>query len=67
MRPFADERWWPLFLFLGGSAVLVALAFALMSRRDVGAGIVAARPGPRARLPSWCVRSASRCGSSAGC
>ncbi len=46
MRPFADERWWPLFLFFGATVVLLAFGFALMARRDDGAGLVAARPGP---------------------
>lgn len=46
MRPFADERWWPLFLFVGATTVFLAAGFALASRRDEGAGIVAARPGP---------------------
>lgn len=45
MRPFADERWWPLLLFLAASTLLVVVAFALMTRRDVGAGLVAARAG----------------------
>ncbi|WP_326559950.1 ABC transporter permease [Micromonospora sp. NBC_01796] len=46
VRPFADERWWvfglPLALFVGA----VGLAFALTVRRDVGMGLLAARPGP---------------------
>jgi ABC-2 type transport system permease protein len=46
MRPFADERWWPLLLFLGATALLLAFGFALMGRRDDGAGFLAARPGP---------------------
>lgn len=46
MRPFADERWWPLLLFLAATVVLLAAGFALMARRDEGAGLVAARPGP---------------------
>jgi ABC-2 type transport system permease protein len=46
MRPFAGERWWPLALSLAAAAVLVATAFALRARRDEGAGLVAARPGP---------------------
>ncbi|HKH18594.1 MAG TPA: ABC transporter permease [Solirubrobacteraceae bacterium] len=45
MRPFADERWWPLVLLLAVAVVLVAAAFALLSRRDDGAGLVASRPG----------------------
>jgi ABC-2 type transport system permease protein len=46
MRPFADERWWPLALLLAFGAVLVVAAFALLERRDDGAGLVAPRPGP---------------------
>ena len=46
MRPFADERWWPLFLFLGATVVLLTAGFALMGRRDQGAGLLAVRPGP---------------------
>ena len=44
MRPFAGERWWPLALMLAVAAVLVAVAFALLARRDQGAGLL--RPGP---------------------
>jgi ABC-2 type transport system permease protein len=46
MRPFADERWWPLLLLLAFGAALVVAAFALLDRRDDGAGLVAPRPGP---------------------
>jgi ABC-2 type transport system permease protein len=45
MRPFVDERWWPLVLALGTSVVLIGAAFALNSRRDVAAGLVRPRPG----------------------
>lgn len=52
MRPYADERWWPLLLLLGGAAVLVAVVLALLGRRDDGAGAVAPRPGsPNASAP----------------
>jgi polyether ionophore transport system permease protein len=51
-RPYADERWWPLLLLLVGTVVLVAAATALAVRRDLGAGLVAARPGPSAAAPS---------------
>jgi ABC-2 type transport system permease protein len=44
--PFVADRWWPLVLPLVISAALVAVAVALLDRRDVGAGLVAARPGP---------------------
>ncbi len=47
-HPFAGERWWPLLLGLAAAAALAAAAFALLARRDLGAGLVAARPGPPA-------------------
>ncbi len=46
MRPYADERWWPLLLLLAGTAVCLAGAYALLARRDDGAGLIAPRPGP---------------------
>ncbi len=46
MRPYADERWWPLLLLLGGAGAFTAAGFALLGRRDDGAGLVAPRPGP---------------------
>lgn len=46
MRPYADERWWPLLISVGATVVLVGAAFALIGRRDVGAGLVRPRPGP---------------------
>jgi ABC-2 type transport system permease protein len=51
-RPYADERWWPLLLLLAGAGVLLAVAFALAVRRDLGAGLVAPRPGPATGTPS---------------
>jgi ABC-2 type transport system permease protein len=45
IRPFAGERWWPLLLCLLIFAALAALAFALLVRRDVGAGLLPDRPG----------------------
>ncbi|QBJ97988.1 anibiotic ABC transporter [Rhodococcus sp. ABRD24] len=48
-RAYVDERWWP--LLLGSAAVIVGvvLAYAVVGRRDVGAGLVAPRGGrPRA-------------------
>ena len=50
-RPFADERWWPLLLLVAVTVLLVAAAAALTVRRDLGAGLVAARPGPPAAAP----------------
>jgi ABC-2 type transport system permease protein len=45
MRPYADERWWPLGLMLVVTAALVVAAFALLARRDDGAGLLVPRPG----------------------
>jgi ABC-2 type transport system permease protein len=45
-RPFDDERWWALLLCVAAFALLVAAAFALLARRDLGAGLIASRPGP---------------------
>lgn len=46
VRPFAGDHWWVLALHLGATVVLTAAAYALLSRRDVGAGLLAERPGP---------------------
>ncbi|MGH8776581.1 MAG: ABC transporter permease [Jiangellaceae bacterium] len=48
VRSFADERWWVLLLLVATAAVLVAVAYALVSRRDLAAGLVRPRPGPAA-------------------
>lgn len=45
-RAYVDDRWWPLLLSVGLTVFLVALAYWLSTRRDVGAGLVEARPGP---------------------
>jgi ABC-2 type transport system permease protein len=44
-RPFAGDRWWVGLLTLAFAAVLVSLAYALVARRDLGAGILPDRPG----------------------
>lgn len=46
LRPYAGERWWPLLLLLAATAALTAGAYALRARRDLGAGLLADRPGP---------------------
>ncbi|GAB4585618.1 ABC transporter permease [Nocardia sp. IFM 10818] len=38
--PFVDDRWWPVLLFVFATAALIALAFALLDRRDFGAGLL---------------------------
>lgn len=51
VQPFAGDRWWVLGLSLATFVVVVAAAFALSARRDVGQGLVAARPGPATAAP----------------
>ncbi|MEV4090582.1 anibiotic ABC transporter efflux pump, partial [Nonomuraea fuscirosea] len=51
-RVLAGDRWWPLGLSVLLAALLVAGAYALAGRRDLGAALVAARPGP-AGAPAW--------------
>ncbi|HEX4811149.1 MAG TPA: ABC transporter permease [Nonomuraea sp.] len=46
VRPFGEERWWVLALPVALLAAGVAVAFALVDRRDFGAGLIAERPGP---------------------
>ncbi|WP_293698186.1 hypothetical protein [uncultured Agrococcus sp.] len=43
---FVDNLWWPLLVPVVASAAAVALAVRLSSRRDLGAGLWANRPGP---------------------
>ncbi|SEG96836.1 ABC-2 type transport system permease protein [Nonomuraea solani] len=55
VRPFAGERWWAVALLAGTGLALVAVAAVLAGQRDLGAGLVAPRHGPRdagARLAS---------------
>lgn len=46
VRAFAGDRWWVLALPLLLCVALVPAAFVLRKRRDLGAGLVQARPGP---------------------
>lgn len=46
VKVYADNRWWPLVLSLAFSALLLVATVVLESRRDLGAGVLAARPGP---------------------
>lgn len=45
-RPASGNHWWPLLLAVALSAVLLAVAFRLQSRRDFGQGVLPATPGP---------------------
>jgi ABC-2 type transport system permease protein len=46
LHPFAGERWWVLILVVALIVPLLAIAYAILERRDLGAGIVAPTPGP---------------------
>jgi ABC-2 type transport system permease protein len=50
-RPYVDGRWWPLLLSVGLAAAAAAAGYVLSARRDVGAGLVAARPGSPVAAP----------------
>lgn len=50
--PYTGDRWWPLLLPLAATVLLVAVAVALLDRRDFGAGIVPARPGRATASPA---------------
>jgi ABC-2 type transport system permease protein len=45
-RAYADNQWWVLGLMAAISIALFILAYALVGRRDFGAGLVPPRPGP---------------------
>lgn len=44
-RVYVDLRWWPLMVSFSAIALLLAIAAVLLRRRDVGAGLRAARSG----------------------
>lgn len=51
MLPFHNERWWVLSLFGTLAIISVTLAYLLLSRRDVGAGIFAQKSGRSSAHP----------------
>jgi ABC-2 type transport system permease protein len=51
ISPYHGQRWWILALAGGVTALLVPAAVAISARRDVGAGLLPARPGPAAAAP----------------
>jgi ABC-2 type transport system permease protein len=51
VRPFAGERWWVFGLAGAVVASFVAVAYVLVARRDVGAGLLAAPLGPSSAPP----------------
>src|SRR6185437_726267 len=52
VKPYAGDRWWVLLLHLVTTAALTALAYRLLAGRDVGAGLIAERPGPATGAPA---------------
>ena len=52
VRPYADERWWVLALAAGFSVLLVGVAYRLVARRDMGAGLRPTRLGPARAVAS---------------
>lgn len=46
LRPYAGNDWWVLLIPVVFSAVCVAVAFTLVGRRDIGAGLLPDRLGP---------------------
>jgi ABC-2 type transport system permease protein len=52
VRPYAGDRWWVLLLHVAAAVALTAAAFALLRRRDHGAGLISERPGP-ATAGAW--------------
>ncbi|MEU4218475.1 ABC transporter permease [Actinoplanes sp. NPDC026623] len=52
LHPYADEQWWVAALFAGASALFAWAGYALVNRRDVGAGLLAERPGPVGASPA---------------
>jgi ABC-2 type transport system permease protein len=51
-RPYVDGRWWPLLLSAALAFTFAAAGFVLSARRDVGAGLLAARAGTPV-APPW--------------
>jgi ABC-2 type transport system permease protein len=46
VRPYAGDHFWVLLLPVATTALLTVVAYRLLARRDVGAGLIADRPGP---------------------
>lgn len=53
-RPFASERWWLFAAVAGLTAVLASTAYVISLRRDLGAGVIAPRPGAANAPPDLC-------------
>ncbi|WP_027860714.1 ABC transporter permease [Marmoricola sp. URHB0036] len=51
LRAYSNTRWWVLLLYAGLAGALVGTARLLRARRDLGAGMLAPRPGPATGSP----------------
>jgi ABC-2 type transport system permease protein len=51
VRPYADDRWWPMLLLIAFTGAVLGVTAALTSHRDLGAGLVQPRPGPTVASP----------------
>ncbi|WP_155764610.1 ABC transporter permease [Mycobacterium intracellulare] len=52
VKPYAGDRWWALLLHLVTATALTLVAYRLLAGRDVGAGLIAERPGPATAAPA---------------
>jgi polyether ionophore transport system permease protein len=52
LRPYGGERWWVAGLFVVATAGFTTVGYVLAGRRDVGAGLLAERPGPLTGSPA---------------
>ncbi|MEE6175764.1 ABC transporter permease [Mycobacterium sp. 050134] len=52
VRPYAGDRWWVLLAHMATAVALTAVAYRLLAARDVGAGLIAERPGPATAGPT---------------
>ena len=52
LRPYGGERWWVAAPFVVVAAILGTAGYALVGRRDLGAGLLPERPGPVAAPPA---------------
>jgi polyether ionophore transport system permease protein len=52
VRPYAGERWWVFALMAAFTLITVFVAYALVGRRDVGAGLFPEKLGPPIAAPS---------------
>lgn len=51
MRPYAGERWWAAVLIVVVAVLLTVVAYQLVGRRDIDAGLLPQRPGPAVAAP----------------